>query len=81
MGEIRIMPTKLCGFPDFKCLYMENDLKLQKNGLIHAKMSDFALNLGRILSYYGGHLNYTIKLLKMFESAYFTGFLSYTYRV
>ena len=30
MGEIRIMPTKLCGFPDLKCLYMESDL--QKNG-------------------------------------------------
>ena len=28
-------------------------LKLQKNELIHAKMSDFVLNLGRNLSYYG----------------------------
>ena len=28
-------------------------LKLQKNELIHVKMSDFVLNLGRNLSYYG----------------------------
>ena len=55
MGEIRIMPTKLCGFRDFICGYMEREVsKLQKNELIHVKMCDFALNLERNLSYIGG---------------------------